>query len=143
MISKRSYDSVEWIYEGDSAIDRDSKKFDHDKFEETLDLKYVPLRKDCKPTVFVVRQLSRKQFINVTSQDGVSSMMDEAIRYGLVSVKNFELDGKKVSVKREKTDLGEAVTEESLDQLHSPKVSGSLGAFIVRLSRLDPLASEA
>lgn len=164
MIGKRSYSKVEWIFEHDPALwstipcsckqKKKCKKcdntgkvknpdFSYEDFEKTTDRKHLPLRKGCEPTVYTVRQLTRKQFVSVTSQFNLSEMMDEAIRYGLVAVKNFKLDGKDVVLDREDTDLGKAVTEESFDKVFTQDTFSALGAFIMQLSRLDPLSQGA
>lgn len=137
MISLRPTVHLKHIYSEDPAIDKQHPDYSWDKYVRTGDRKYVPVKDGFVPTVFELRPLTRRQYQAVMRCDATALGM-EAVAYGLVSVENLSRGDHPVVLKSKPTDLGDRLTDESLDNLFAFDVIGELGLIIISLSAVRP-----
>jgi len=138
MIASRSTDSVVHVYSQDPAIDKDHPDFDWDRFKETGEMKYLPIKEGQTPTVFQIRRLTRRQFLKVIKSDD-AEQFSEAVAYGLRGIKDW---GAPVDLKFQ-GDGQERLHPDTLDRIFAVELFVELGARIMELSRLAPLSKSA
>lgn len=144
MITKSMLGTIRHAWSEDPAID----KSDPDKFAmawkealRTGDIKCLPFREGDQPAVFELAPLTRKQFLRVFAQEGISQVC-EAVAYGLRTVSGFIVDGRGVDLDRVDSDAGKRLSAASLDALFDPVLFMELGTRIIEVSRIDPLRSQ-
>lgn len=126
-----------YVLHDDPAIDVDSKAYDWPKFVETGDVSCLPTRDGCRPTVFMVRSLTRKQFQHVQGIDDVGRKANETVAYGVVSWKDFvDASGRALTPQTKKSDLGERLSDRTLDEIYSPALFSELAVLVWSLSSL-------
>lgn len=90
MLKRRVMDPVKLVLSIDSAIDKGS---DYQKYAKTWDLQHLK----CKPgeqfTVFTIRQLTDKQRDACYRGQPTVDQCTLAIKYGLIDVSNYMLEG--------------------------------------------------
>jgi hypothetical protein len=135
MLAPRSSSALSYICSFDPALDRDSPAFDWAEYLETGDPVHAPIRDGDAPTTFELRRLTRKQFLRVIGMPS-EEQASEAVAHGLRGVKNYQIGGRDVELRFRRTDLGERMTDECMEQLFSPELFGELGVRILSLSTL-------
>jgi hypothetical protein len=128
------------VWTSDPAIDKEHANFDADEYLKTGDMKFAPLRDGEKPTVFKIAPLSRKQWLDVTSRDGLTERLDAAVSYGLRSVENLEINGSPFQLEHEQSSKGSRVKQAYLDQIWDPELMTEIGAKVIQISKIDPLS---
>lgn len=134
MINFSAAQPVDWIWDGDPAIDKDSAAHNRELFERTGDMTHLPLKDGSAPRVFKVKRLTRKQFFRVMGLSP-TEQIQEAVAFGLVAMNPGDLE-----LARRNTDAGERLNDATLDKLYElgPKVLIDLGSFIIAQARPDP-----
>ncbi len=136
MLKLRSTDTLAYVCTFDPSVDLE--KANLDKYRETLDRKYLPLKDGEVPSVFRLRRLSFDQLQAArkkTAEEGSAAGACEAIAYGLVSVENFD-----ARVEHKKSVYGERLSKESLEYFaRDADLMYELGFTIHRMSGLGPL----
>lgn len=142
MISLSSLGRLKYVSHTDPALDKDHADYDFEKFKETGDAKYIPVRDGCQPSTFDLVGLKRPQFIHCASQPNEMLRAIEAVAYGLKGCDNVAIDGQ-VTIKHKKSELGERVDNEVLDRLFRrfPLMS-ELAARILDLSQAHPTSGQ-
>jgi len=107
-------------YSGDPALDTDSADFDHDRWKETGEDKYLPRRNGTTPVEFILRHLSSREYRflqDVAKREGDFTMAWYAVALALSDVVplvdakgkaedlRFTVDGKLSRVCDEQMDL--------------------------------------
>jgi len=85
------------IYSKDPALDRDSEAFDHDKWIETGDDKYLPVKDGLTPVRFTLKRLppmEHQYLFDIGGTDGPSSMAMWAVAMGVRKIEPLKVDGK-------------------------------------------------
>lgn len=83
---------VEYVCSFDPAIDKENPDFNHAKYVETGDEKYLPIKQGEKPTKFVLRGVSRDVWKSVSADMLRSDMLpafESLVRHGIVKAINF------------------------------------------------------
>lgn len=147
MLQKRLDADLEYVSVMDPAINADDPACDLDKYRETGDRKYAPLKEGATPTVFVLRGLSRDALMPVIKGFSASAQWERieafetAVKYGLKRVRNFVgKDGKDVELRFEQTPIGEALTKDALEEIYDVALVVELGGRIQEASRVHPLS---
>ena len=138
-LKKNLTETITHIWTDDPAIDSSSPEFNADKYIETGDEKYLPMKEGEEPTRFRIAPLTRKQWLEVSSQGGLTAQVDVAVAYALRGVENLEINGSPLHLETEPTSKGNRVKQEYLDQIWDPSLMTELGARIISISRLNPL----
>lgn len=84
------------IYSKDGALDRESPDFDHDKWVETGDDKYLPTKDGLTAVKFTLRRLppvERQYLFDINGKDGPNSMVLWALGLGIREIKPLKVDG--------------------------------------------------
>jgi len=136
MIASRSTDKIEYVYSQDPAINKDSAEYNWEKFVETGDRKYLPIRDGHLPTVFSLQRLPRTQFLRVLKMDRVDQA-SEAVALGLKDVKNW---GGPLELKFKEQDGQDRLTPDTLEKMFAVELFAELGVRIMELSTLAPLS---
>lgn len=127
---------VEHVWSKDTSIDSDNPNFDHAKWIETGDDQFLPLKAGEKPTVFVIKGVSREvikranaMLMRGDAEESVEAM-DLLIRHGVVTVRNCE---QWVPGVREKDG---SLKQSALSIFRNPNLCAELGIRIQKLSML-------
>lgn len=91
----------DYIYSKDPALDVEHEDFDHDKYKETGDLKYLPLKEGIQPAIFGLRPLNSKEQTWI-AEENIQNLIWKTVATGLVNVKNLYVDDKEHNVIRVK-----------------------------------------
>ena len=129
---------LQFVSPSDEAVDRSSADFDEDKYLETFDPRYLPLKPGMAPAVFTGVRFSRRQREDVDARESPFNSVHartQACRIGLTAVSGLDIatdDGPpRPFVLERKDDL---VTDKSLDELGADLVQ-ELGAAFRRYAR--------
>lgn len=119
-----TFEDYDHICGSDPAVDQKSEKFDYEKYQETNDLLFLPLREGHQPTVFRLRHLSGALHQDADdafrSTDGMNRRTEELCRRAIVEIRNP--DG---AIELEKDNAG-IMTKAQFDRLwDSPEPDGS------------------
>lgn len=90
MLKRRVLDPIKLVLRIDSAIADGS---DYEKYVQTWDLAHLKLKPGEQPTVFTVQQLTDRQRDACHRLDAIVDKCTLAIKYGLLSVDNYMLEG--------------------------------------------------
>lgn len=141
MLKRRVMDPVKLVLRMDGAIGEGA---DYDKYTETWDQAHLNLKPGETPTVFTIKQLTDRQRDACHRGDTLLDKCTIAIRYGLVSVDNYMLQGPGGSEALSQPDLGNGehgrvITDAWLDKarfLTDEKVA--LGGTILAITEARP-----
>lgn len=124
-----------YVFPEDDAVDQEHDDFDRAAYEESLDLKHLPMVEGGQPTKFVCKHLPRKWLTIVLDLEGNEMAAAMAcIQYGLIRVE----DANPIEVARK----SDRVTDKSLNSLHEMygvDILTRVGGVVLRQSRLSPL----
>lgn len=140
MISKSLVGTVLHVWSQDGALDKsDPEQFGvaWAEFAKAGDVSKLPMRDGCRPSVFVLAPLTRKQFLRAYQHSGIEQVND-IVAYGLREVRDVEVDGRPLELEREKSEVGQRATAATLDALFDPLLFGELSARILEISCIDP-----
>lgn len=133
-IIKRADTEGVLILEEDDALDKAHPDYDWLQHFETGDRRFVPIKTGCSPSVFYLRRLTRRQYEHVFAQPTEEARFREAVAYGLDRVENYGPQ----ELKRFRTEAGERITDEHLDDLHAAGLFRVLGLRVLTFSTLNP-----
>jgi hypothetical protein len=136
VLNIRTATTRKYISRHDDAVDRKKMKdAAWTRFVEgEIEIEKVPLRPGCKPSIFSLRRLSRKQFLSVMDVGTQMAQAQEAVAYGLVGWENFA----EVQPVTEPSDLGPRLSEACMDSIFVPEVVRELGLVVIGMSMLGP-----
>lgn len=137
MITRSLTSSVKHVWSKDGALDRASPAFDLAAYHRDGDMAHLPCLPGCAPTVFTLARLPRRTFVYCADLDGFRRVC-EAVAYGVREVAGFVVDGQELSLAHQKSDLGQRLTEASMDALFDPDLFGELAGRVLELSQIDP-----
>lgn len=141
-ISRSLTGTIQYVYSGDPAIDTDSKAYNPEEYQKTLDRKHLPLKSDSdKHSIFHLRSVGMKRMQRITSMRNESGgfsteQLGEAVAYGLKKVDDFEVEGKPFELKLETINGEERVKNESLEKMFKLLLFMELGNKILDTSDL-------
>jgi hypothetical protein len=140
MIGSRSRDPFDHVYGDDPALDKDSPAFDPQKYFQTFDPKYQPIRDGRTPTRFKIRPLSRKRYIAIAAMPP-NERANAAVSYGVIGIENFRLASGSMLVP-EFGGMGSDthLLPPTLDLLFDAGLFGELMTVIMTASGLDPFS---
>lgn len=83
------------VYSDDPALDKDSDSFDHGRWIESGDAKFLPTKAGMEPTVFRMRHLSsleHAQLVNIHEKQGVAVAARDAFRRCVRGISDYEFE---------------------------------------------------
>lgn len=119
MLNRKIKEELEFIPIFDDAVSEKWQKKGADYIDYLLKNGSAPdgfLKPDSKPTIFKLRPLTAEQFDLVKSCSGLERERT-AIKYGVVDVQNYQVNGKPYKFSFEDTGYGRAMTKEGVDEL--------------------------
>lgn len=142
-LKARSTDTVSHVWTQDPALDDENPETDYEKYLDTGDEKYLRFKEGLTPARFELVPLSRQQDRHISQLIVAKRQIDavhETIAYCLKNIVGVEVDGKPLTLKFEKGDLGnERLTKESMDSIYDLGLWSELAGRVREVSRLHPL----
>jgi len=136
---KSATDVFKYISLLDPAVDHESPALDWEKYLETRDEQYIPLKEGCQAARFHLRPIEPEQEKYALSMPSDAAKFYEYVAFGLHAVENFTVDGQPVAVKRKTVNNLERADKKSLHQIFDADLFKELGGIVATISRLDPL----
>jgi hypothetical protein len=139
MIKYQPGEPIAYVSIYDSAVNY--TECQHEKFAETLDLQYRPLKEGVKPTLYRLAGLKRAQD-NEVRRAPPHERTQVCVAFGLRGIENAEdANGHPIVLKTKKAGLaGDRLDDSTLDKIYSPELFDELAMIIERLTKLDPLS---
>jgi hypothetical protein len=143
MITRSLLAPVEHVWSQDPALDAtDTQRLDDALAEarKTGSITGLPLREGERPSVFVLRRLSRAAWLRIGRMPSGFEQDSETVALGLVDLRDYTVD--RVPVRVELADGGDGlkrVKNDTLDAIYDPFLFRELAERVLEVSRLDPL----
>lgn len=130
---------VKHVFYDDPALGKDHESYSYEKFVETGDVAHLQATGDL--TVFHLKPLSMKRLQRITSMkplDGnwTTEQFGECVAYGLKSVENMEVDGKKVELQFDDASGEQRIKNKSLESIYNQILFNSIGSRVLEISDL-------